>query len=129
MSNKTRHPIQPLEQDSRGVLRFKQNKIVRDLLDHCSSRGFSLNDIACREYSQEDRVQLAQLIGYSLSGFGELSYVTDSDYEAASEMFHSGTNELETRLNNAELTLQNVREITKNLATALFRIDQSDLVE
>ena len=68
-----RQPIQPLYKDEHGLVRFKENKIVRQLLDFASSRGMSLNDIAMRDYSQEDRVQFAQLIGYSLSGFGTLS--------------------------------------------------------
>jgi len=33
------------------------------------------------DFSQEDREQFAQLIGYSLSGFGELSYVSDETCE------------------------------------------------
>lgn len=35
------------------------------------------------DFPQEDRVQLAQLIGYSQEGFGELSYVTNKDYARA----------------------------------------------
>lgn len=78
------HPIQPLAKDSHGTLRFKENKIVRDLLEVASKHGLSLNDIALREYSVEDRRQLAQLIGYSLCGYGELrSYVDDAAYAAA----------------------------------------------
>lgn len=57
------HPIQPLRKDASGVLRFQQNKIVSDLLDHASKHGMDLNDIARRDYSNEDRQQLAQLIG------------------------------------------------------------------
>ncbi len=34
-------------------------------------------------FSDEDREQFAQLIGYSLNGFGELSYVSEETYEAA----------------------------------------------
>ena len=78
------HPIQPTEPDALGVLRFKQNKIVSDLLEFSQERGFGLNEMARKDYSHEDRVQFAQLIGYSLGGFGELSYVSDSDYSAAS---------------------------------------------
>lgn len=42
-----------------------------------------MNDLACMEFSQEDREQFAQLIGYSLSGYGDLSYVSDESYDAA----------------------------------------------
>ena len=81
------HPIQPLLKDAQGVLRFKANAIVRDLLDYASNRGLGLNEIAGRSYSREDRQQLAQLIGYSLSGYGELqSYVDDAAYNTAAHM-------------------------------------------
>src|SRR5437868_1639832 len=78
------HPMQPFVTDLSGTLRFRENKIVSDLLDTASKHGLSLNDIARREYSNEDRQQLAQLIGYSLSGYSELrSYVDDAAYAAA----------------------------------------------
>lgn len=83
----SKHPIQPLELDSCGTLRFKENAIVRHLLDH---GGISLNDIARLDFSRNDREQFAQLIGYSLSGYGELGYVTDETYETARLMHESG---------------------------------------
>lgn len=76
---KVRHPIQPLVQRG-GVLRFKKNAIVRFLFD---SGPFDMNVIARMPFSNEDREQFAQLIGYSLSGFGELSYVSNKTYAAA----------------------------------------------
>lgn len=77
---KTKHPIQPLSEDKNGTIRFKSNKIVEFLLEQ---GGFDMNDLACMEFSQEDREQFAQLIGYSLSGYGDLSYVSDESYDAA----------------------------------------------
>ncbi len=78
------HPIQPLVKDNDGILRFKENKIVRDLLAYATARGFSLNEIARKDYTKEDRQQLAQLIGYSLCGYSELSsYVDTAAYAAA----------------------------------------------
>ena len=75
-----KHPIQPLHFDSSGVLRFQGNAIVRFLLD---AGPFDMNQLALMPLSAADREQFAQLIGYSLSGFGELSYVTDGTYERA----------------------------------------------
>jgi len=75
-----RHPIQPLEKDKHGTLRFKENAIVNHLID---DGPFDMNSIACKKFSKEDREQFAQLIGYSLSGFGELSYVSDKTYAMA----------------------------------------------
>jgi hypothetical protein len=75
-----KHPMQPLVRDADGVVRFKQNAIVRFLLD---AGPFDLNQIALMPFSDEDREHFAQLIGYSLDGFGELSYVSDESYEQA----------------------------------------------
>lgn len=74
------HPVQPVEDDGNDVIRFKDNKIVRHLLDN---GGIDMNQLARLDFSREDRVQFAQLIGYSVSGFSELSYVSDEDYAKA----------------------------------------------
>ncbi|EPA0058723.1 hypothetical protein ACQYIJ_000657 [Enterobacter cloacae] len=76
-------PMQPLVIDSHGTLRFKENPIVRKLLDYATEHGYGLNEIARDELEAEDQMQLAQLIGYSLSGYGTLSYVTDESYDRA----------------------------------------------
>lgn len=76
-------PMQPLVIDAHGTLRFKENPIVRTLLDYATGHGYGLNEIAREEFDAEDQMQLAQLIGYSLSGYGTLSYVTDESYERA----------------------------------------------
>ncbi len=68
-----RHPMQPVEFDRQGVARFKPNAIIRFLL----KQGlFDLNRIADMSFPDEDRAQLAQLIGYSVGGFADLSYVS-----------------------------------------------------
>ena len=72
-----RHPVQPLVIAEHGRVRFKRNHIVEHLAEG------RLNDLAAMDFSQEDWEQLAQLIGYSLDGFGTLSYVTDETYERA----------------------------------------------
>lgn len=68
------HPMQPIELDRHGVARFKQNKIVTYLLDN---GGIDLNHLAVQDFSDEDRMQFAQLIGYSVGGFGDLSYASN----------------------------------------------------
>lgn len=78
-----KHPIQPLYYDKDGTLRFKKNEIVAFLLD---AGPFDMNKIALMPWSDEDREQFAQLIGYSLGGFGELSYVSGETYERAESM-------------------------------------------
>lgn len=69
-----KHPIQPLYQDEHGTIRFKENKIVRFLLD---AGPYDMNKIACMPFDNEDREQFAQLIGYSWTGASDLSYVSD----------------------------------------------------
>ncbi len=76
-----KHPMQPIEKDENGVIRFKENKIVRYLLD---AGPFDMNQLAMLPFSQEDREQFAQLIGYSVGGFGELSYVSQESVATAS---------------------------------------------
>lgn len=68
------HPMQPIVLADNDVIRFKANKIVRFLLDWASQRGIDMNTLAIMPFSQEDRAQFAQLIGYSVSGYGELQY-------------------------------------------------------
>lgn len=120
-----KHPIQPLAKDKDGVVRFKPNAIVRHLLD---KGGIDLNQLAHMEFSQEDREQFAQLIGYSLSGFSELSYVSDDTYAAAEAMSKSKKLDAETaRLKALEATLEQARRAVRDAATALFRIHPDDL--
>ena len=80
---KAKHPIQPII-NVNGIYRFKQNKIVRYLLDN---GGIDLNQIAilaCEgEFSKEEQSHFAQLIGYSVGGYADLSYVTNKEYERA----------------------------------------------
>lgn len=92
-------PMQPIDQDTHGVLRFRENAIVRVLLDRDTERGRvypnfpartdgGLNWIATKSFSQEDQEQFAQLIGYSISGYHELSYVSDKSASQASARAH-----------------------------------------
>jgi hypothetical protein len=79
-----KHPFQPIVFDQYGVARFQKN----ELLDWLQKAGvIDLNEIAvlCHEkkFSDDDQAQLAQLIGYSVSGWGSLSFVTPEDCELA----------------------------------------------
>jgi hypothetical protein len=76
------HPMQPIADDGNDVLRFKPNAIVDFLLEQ---GPFDLNDLARRDFPDEDWAQFAQLIGYSVSGWGDLSYVDDEAWSRASE--------------------------------------------
>ena len=75
------HPIQPVALGAGGVLRFKANPIVQHLLD--THPKCDLNELARRGFDAEDHQQLAQLIGYSVSGYLDLHYVTPEAHAAA----------------------------------------------
>jgi hypothetical protein len=79
------HPQQPIILDERGTPRFRANQIILYLW---KSGLLDLNQIAAMDFSDEDRMQLAQLIGYSVSGYGDLPYahagsVADADAKAS----------------------------------------------
>lgn len=76
-------PIQPVHRDPNGVVRFVPNAIVRFLIDWATPRGIDMNALALMPFDAADREQFAQLIGYSVSGFGDLSYVSDETYGRA----------------------------------------------
>lgn len=78
-----KHPMQPVQWDGQGVIRFKENGIVRFLVDWARERGMSLNELSMMRFSDEDWTQLAQLIGYSVSGAGDLSYFDRKVLKAA----------------------------------------------
>ena len=72
---------QPIYRDDAGTLRFQENPIVQYIL---RAGPFDMNAIALLPCIPPwARAQFAQLIGYSLSGYGELSYVSDDLYERA----------------------------------------------
>jgi len=78
----TRHPVQPLVYDEHGVLRFKKNAIVRFLLDN---GNFDLGKLERLHFTDEDWEHFLQLIGYSVSGFGEWACVTEETLALASD--------------------------------------------
>jgi hypothetical protein len=91
------HPMQPVHVDARGTIRFRKNTIVDALLDRDTERGRVYPDFPARsdgglnwtgtqDFPQEDEEQLAQLIGYSVSGYHELSYVSDESAALASKL-------------------------------------------
>ena len=62
-------PIQPMELDESGTLRFKENKIVRALLDTHPKMDMIM--IATLPFSVEDQRQFNQLIGCSVDRYCE----------------------------------------------------------
>lgn len=121
-----KNPIQPLTKDPHGMLRFKSNAIVEHLLEVAKKHGCGLNEIACMDFTPDDRQQLAQLIGYSLSGYSELSYVDDDAYGAATEMAN-GKKEDKARIKHLERELKAVRAALRKPMARLFGCHPDDL--
>lgn len=118
-----KHPIQPLEKNADGVLCFKENAIVRHLWD---KGGLDLNQIARLDFAAEDRQQFAQLIGYSLSGYGELSYVDDDAYGTAEETTRTKGSD-KARIKYLERELKAVRAALRKPMARLFGVHPDDL--
>ena len=90
------NPMQPILIDTNGVARFKENQVVRYFVDE---GNLSLNDLARESdrFTQQDLEQFFQLIGYSVSGYGELSYVSDGSYEKAQRKVTHTINAIEEK--------------------------------
>ncbi len=118
-----KNPIQPTELDNS---RFKENKIVRYLLDH---GPFDMNHLARLNFSNDDRQQFAQLIGYSLSGYSDLGYVDDEAYNAACLMAKEGLTEQQARINHLETELKALKDGMREAVARLYEIHPDNLGE
>lgn len=76
-------PMQPIEFDRYGVIRFRENAIVSYLYEVALSVGVGMNELCRMEFTDEERMQFAQLIGYSVSGYGDLGYASQESVEKA----------------------------------------------
>ncbi len=111
------HPIQPLEEDEHGTLRFKKNAIVCDMSKFLIDNGFGFKEISsgkCRNYQNEDLQQFAQITGYSLYGYGELSYVDEEAYRTAEKMAKA-VDERDARIAVLEEKISELRAAIKML--------------
>lgn len=70
-----KQPHQPLTVDATGTVCFQENQLVQ----FCIESGLvNMNMLmALPNISNADRMQFAQLIGYTFGGFAELPYVDD----------------------------------------------------
>lgn len=124
----SKFPLQPIVKDQRGQPRFKGNKIIIWLFEnHAKGATLDLNKIACMDFPDEDREQLAMLLGYSLGGFSELSYVSNETYEAAMLVSKTGVSEQEARLESQRAKLSLIRESLRKVVPELFAVHPDDL--
>jgi hypothetical protein len=119
-----KNPIQPIAKDSNGYWRFKANAIIRYL---CDEGLIDLNAIATMGFSNDDQQQLAQLLGYSLNGYGELGYVDNEAYETAHLMAEKGLSEDKARIEHLETELAFLRKALKEPMARLFEVHPDDL--
>ena len=68
------HPQQQIRYDSQGVKRFRVNRIVQYVLDRSN---IDMNRLSELPFDRADRIQFAQLLGYSVNGYRSLPYATD----------------------------------------------------
>ena len=105
-----KHPMQPLEDDRILGKRFKQNDIVRYLLD---SGPYTLDDLEKMPFDQEHKEQFIQLIGYSLASFCELDYVSGDTYDT---YYRAMRQQEEQKLTNAIIeAVQSVLKIAQKV--------------
>lgn len=80
---------------------------MQHLLDN---GGIGMNELARLPFPQEDREQFAQLIGYSICGFHELSYVSETLHAAVDALdTDPGSNSVEAERDAAVSALQDLR--------------------
>lgn len=77
------YPMQPLVLDEDGTLRFEANPIVEWLATEVSDMNQTAAWAAENNVPNKYREQLAQMVGYSVRGYGTLSYVSDESYNRA----------------------------------------------
>lgn len=65
---------QPMYIAEDGLIRFKENHVVRHLLE--KARVNTDEMLAKGNFSDEDKRQFMQLLGYTVKGYIELPYVT-----------------------------------------------------
>lgn len=128
-----KNPIQPVGIADDKCLRFKANKIVRHLLDTHKRRdgmGEDLNDLSFQVaqgvFSTDDYQQLMQLIGYSVSGYGDLS-TSDPHVCASVDAIEAGTDPRDARILALETTLAMLRGALREPMATLFDVHPSDL--
>ena len=76
-----KHPMQPIRKAEGGIIRFQSNAIIERLW---REGKLDLNAIACwKGISDDDHMQLAQLLGYSVGGYCDLRYASEESKDAA----------------------------------------------
>lgn len=119
------HPMQPLIIDEQDLPRFKKNKIVEYLY---TKGNIDLGHIACEGFDVEDMEQFYQLMGYSVSRYTTLSFVSDRTLNAVDRAKNDPKiSELQARLYATEAELKEIKRLLKAAALVAFNIHEDDL--
>jgi len=121
-----KHPMQKIVMVS-NVHRFVQNSIVRHLLEVSTNLGFGLNELAIVDFSQDDWEQFYQLIGYSLSGYSELSKVSEESYLMAEALSQSDEPAETIQLRVLSDRMRDLKEALRGPIAELYGIHPDDL--
>ena len=120
-------PTQPIFEDELGTLRFQENKIVSALLEFSQEKGMDMNKLSCMDFSREDWVQFAQLIGYSIGGWEDLSYVSNEDRRVVERIIKKRESDEEAKINSLSEQLESLKEKLRGPVSELFGIHPDDL--
>lgn len=115
-------PMQPIRER-----RFVPNRIVELLLN--THPNIDLNTIASIEFTISEREQFAQLIGYSLNGFSELSYVRDETYEKAELLAQNVSDVKDAIIKSQQEKINDLKKRLSPIIADLFNIAEEDLYD
>lgn len=121
-----KHPIQKIYTSDTKVVRFQPNEIVRHILD---KQDINLNDISSLDFNNEDRSQFAQLIGYSVSGWSELPYVSADECKIVDQKQQAlSISDLEAENKSLRKQLITLRILFAKPMAELYDICEEDLI-
>lgn len=89
VNQRAEYPMQPIALDEHGTVRFEGSPIISYLASEVTDLNHLAIWCAQNQIGQKYQEQLAQLIGYSVSGYGTLSYVSDRSFDRASAVADS----------------------------------------
>lgn len=99
---KSKHPMQDIYISEEDIARFRPNEIIRHL---ARTGAFNMNAVALiPDIDDDDRIQLAQLLGCSVVGLRDLDYaarqpaIMNRAFETATQVIHDW-NKKQTRRN------------------------------
>lgn len=119
-------PLQPTRIDKHETLRFTRNRMV----ELCLEMGpVDMNMLAILPFTQTERQQFAQITGYSVSGYGDLSYCDDESYRAAYENHKGKMTDAEARNVHLRKILIKLREQLAEPIAMLYEIHPEDLTD